>query len=160
VRGKQVRHFLLATHTVEGSVCTDWETPQSNLQLTFAKPKFEIGISRPQEYAVRDMVTRWHGGACTVRKVMHVGRWGRSLCCARKDENHAFDMGLQSSCHIHVVWEMRKIRRGTLTERGFHFFMKQPNQWRFRIINRSEFSHRQCLFEVWFRLEASTKPIQ
>jgi len=43
------------------------------MRLTFAKPKFEIGISGPQENAVRGMVTRGHGGACTVRKVMHVG---------------------------------------------------------------------------------------
>ena len=120
------------------------------MRLTFAKPKFEISISRPQEYAVRDMVTRWHGGECTVRKVMHVGCWDSSLCYARKDENRAFDMDLQTSWD--VIWEMWKLGRRTLTERGFHFFMKQLNHWKFRSIHTSEFTHWHCLFEVWIRL--------
>jgi hypothetical protein len=139
---KKLCHFLLATRIIKASVCIYWENPQSNMRLTSAKPKLKIGIPRPKQYAVRDVVSPWQGGTCTVRKVMHVGR----LCFAREDENCAFDMGLQSS--YHVIWDMRKIGKRKLTERGFQFFTKQLNHWRFRSIHTSEF-HRHYLFEVW-----------
>jgi len=126
------------------------EIPQCNLRLTFAKPKFEIGISRPQEYPVRDMVTRWHGGACTMRIVMHVGRWG-SLCCARKDETRAFDMGLQSSCH--VIWEMRKIGSKHWQSGAFTPIWNNPTTDGFavsiRLNSATDTAYLKCDFASW-----------
>ena len=106
--------------------------------------------------------TWWHADMAAremYRKVMHVGRWGRRLCCVRKDATRAFDMGLQTSCH--VIWEMRKNRKEDIDRAGLSFLYETTQPLK---VSRYPYSWIQPptlpILSVISPLEAWTKAIQ